>query len=173
MKASLSVLGALGAAVLGTAVLASTTSPQTPTGATSSQAEQVTLLGCVQNESDYRRAQDKSRGGVAGTGVGVGNEFILANASMAKQGLNPATPTADAAYELTGPNEGKVKEFVGKRVEITGTLKAAETSASGKPTGGATAGPPPSGIDVTSKDLKLRELEVTSVKAATGTCPAM
>jgi hypothetical protein len=170
MKAMLSVLAA---AVLGTVVLAQTTPPQTPAGATSNQGEQVTLLGCIQNESDYRRAQDKSRGGVAGTGIGAGNEFILVNASMAKQGLNPAASPADPAYELTGPNEGKVKEFVGKRVEITGTLKPAETTASGKPTGGATAGKPPSGVDVTSQDLKLRELEITSVKAATGTCPAM
>jgi hypothetical protein len=28
-------------------------------------------------------------------------------------------------------------------------------------------------VDVASKDLKLRELEVTSVREATGTCPAV
>ena len=169
MRAMLSVVAVT---VMSTAVLAQAPPPQPPAGAPSNQAEPVTLMGCVQNESDYRRAHDKSGGGVAGTGIGAGNEFILANASMAKQGLNPAG-AADAAYELTGPNEGKVKEFVGKRVEITGTLKPAETTAGGKPTGGATAGKPPSGVDVTSQDLKLRELEVTSVKAATGSCPAM
>ncbi len=167
------VLSVAATVVLGTAVLAQTPT-QPPAGTTTTQAEQVTLLGCIQSEADYRRAQDKNRGGVAGTGVGVGNEFILTNASMATQGLSPTAPAADPAYELTGPNEGKVKEFVGKRVEIIGTLKPAEVSPSGRPTGGATAGPPPTGIDVTSKDLKLRELEVTSVKAAaTGTCTAM
>jgi hypothetical protein len=57
-------------------------------------------------------------------------------------------------------------------VEITGTIRPAETTAGGKPTGGATSGPPPAGLDVTSKDLKLRELEVSSVSAATGRCPA-
>jgi hypothetical protein len=75
------------------------------------------------------------------------------------------------AYELTGPNEGKVSEWVGRRVEITGKLKAEEVGPGG-PTGGPTAGAPPSGVDVTSKDLKLRELEVSSVKAASGPCPA-
>jgi hypothetical protein len=149
------------------------TPSQPPAATTSTQAEQVTLLGCIQTESDYRRANEKDRGGVAGTGVGVGNEFILTNASMARQGLSPSAPAADTAYELTGPNEGKAKEFVGKRVEIIGTLKAAATTPGGKPTGGATAGTPPSGIDVTSKDLKLRELEVVSLKAATGTCSPM
>ena len=51
-------------------------------------------------------------------------------------------------------------------------LKPAEVGASGKPTGGATAGQPPSGVDVASKDLQLRELEITSVREAPGTCPA-
>jgi hypothetical protein len=135
------------------------------------QAEQqITLVGCIQKESDYRAAQDKGRGGAAGTGAGTGDEFILTNASMATQGLKSEATAADTAYELTGSGEGKAKDFIGKRVQITGKLKAAEVGAAGRPTGGATAGAPPSGVDVASKDLKLRELEVTSVSAATGTC---
>jgi hypothetical protein len=57
------------------------------------------------------------------------------------------------------------------RVEITGNLKAVEVDASGRPTGGASAGGPPQGADVTSEDLKLWELEVVSVKTASGSCP--
>ncbi len=37
--------------------------------------QQVTLTGCIQRETDYRRARDAGRGGVAGTGVGAGNEI--------------------------------------------------------------------------------------------------
>lgn len=145
--------------------------PQTPAPSTSAQAEQLTLLGCIQSESDYRRANDKGRGGAVGTGIGAGDEFILTNASMAQQGLSPRGGSVDTAYELTGDNENKVKEFVGKRVEITGTVKPGETTAAGRPTGGATAGTPPAGVDVASKDLKLREFTVISVRAAaTGTC---
>ena len=164
-------VGVMTATTLSTAVVAQTT-PQPKTGTTATQPEQqVTLLGCVQREADYRQAQDKGRGGVAGTGVGVKDEFILASASMAIQGLKSDATAADTAYELTGANEEKVKEFVGKRVEITGKLKPAEASAAGTPTGGATAGRPPTGIDVASKDLKLRELEVISVTASTsGSC---
>jgi hypothetical protein len=158
--------------------------PQTQPS-TRSTDQQITLTGCVQRESEYRKAQDAGRGGVAGTGVGVGNEFVLIDASTATTaGARPAEPTnptgtggtaasAKMAYELTGPNEGQVSQYVGRRVEISGTLKAAETTAGGQPTGGATAGQPPKGVDVASKDLKLRELEITSVKEATGTCPAM
>ena len=149
------------------------TPPQTPPGAaapTTQAEQQITIVGCVQKESDYRQAQNKGRGGPAGTGVSTGDEFVLTNASMATQGLKSEAAPADSAFELTGANEEKVKDFVGKRVQITGKLKAAEVGAAGRPTGGATAGTPPSGVDVASKDLKLRELEVVSVAAATGTC---
>jgi hypothetical protein len=136
--------------------------------ASSSQAAaqpQITVVGCVQSESDYRKARDAGRGGAAGTGLGVGNEFVLINASVSSGGAK------DTAFELSGSNEGQVKAYMGKRVEITGTLKPSETDAGGRPTGGATAGRPPEGVDVTSKDLKLRELEVSTVKEASGTCP--
>jgi hypothetical protein len=115
-----------------------------------------------------------------------GNEFVLAEAAMAGTGERTAagapstgatpratgtTGTSAMAFELTGPNEGKVAQFVGRRVEITGQLKPAEVSGTG-PTGGPTAGAPPRGVDVVSKDLQLRELEITSVREASGTCAA-
>jgi hypothetical protein len=145
--------------------------------------KEITLVGCIQSEDDYRKAQNLGRGGAAGTGVGGGNEFVLVNASTST--ASAGTPSSGApagtagttgmasgtAYELTGGNESQAAQFVGKRVEIMGKLKAAEMGATG-PTGGATAGSPPSGVDVTSKDLKLREIEVTSIKETTGSCPA-
>ena len=150
--------------------------PQKPQpGAGTAPGGEITVTGCIQREADYRQAKDAGKGGAAGTGVGAGNEFILSNASMkagSESGPVGTSGAAATAYELTGSGEGQAAQFVGKRVEIIGKLKAAETSASGKPTGGATAGPPPSGVDATSKDLQLRELEVTSVKEATGACPA-
>lgn len=138
--------------------------------------QQITLAGCIQREADFRKARDAGKGGVAGTGVGAGNEFVLVNAAMAANAASPAATagtagTIGAAYELTGANEKQAEQFIGKRVEISGKLKAAETAA-GQPTGGPTAGKPPTGVDVAGGDLKLRELEVTSVKAAaSGTCP--
>ncbi len=141
-------------------------------------AERVTVTGCIQREADYRRARDAGRGGVAGTGVGAGNEFMLVSASMAAAGAGrtgspgaAGTSGTTAEYELTGKNEGQAAQFVGKRVEISGMLKAADLRA-GQPTGGPTAGRPPEGVDVAGRDLKLRELEITSVKESSGTCPA-
>jgi opacity protein-like surface antigen len=143
-----------------------------PTAGATTGEQTVTVTGCVLREADFRKAQDAGRGGVAGTGVGVGNEFVLTNAVTAPASSSTAAGTATgSAFELTGPNEGQAASHVGKRVEVMGTLKAGEVSAAG-PTGGPTAGAPPRGVDVASKDLQLRELEITSIKSSTGTCPA-
>ena len=155
-----------------------TSSPSTQTPAPGTQTprasgDQVTVTGCIQREADYRRSTGAGQGGVAGTGVGAANEFVLANAMMSQGGASSsaapnrgATGTAgtssNTAYELTGSNEGRAATYVGKRVEITGTLKATDTA----PAGGATANVPG------SRDLKLRELEIASIKEATGTCTA-
>ena len=173
---------------MGTVVFAQGTGqsqPPTPAAQAQAPAESVTITGCVQREADYRAANNMGSGGVAGTGVGAGNEYVLANATIgaasAAVGTSGTTPpgapaapgAAPVAFELTGENEGQAGQFVGKRVEIVGKLKAAETTAAGAATGGVTAGNPPAGIDVTrSKDLKLREVELTSIKETTGTCPA-
>ncbi len=138
--------------------------------------QQVTLVGCVQTEDDYRKAHNLAKGGAVGTGAGSGNEFVLINASLASDAPaatgTSGTTAEGKAFELSGDKEGDLKAFVGKRVEIMGKLKAAEKSATGAPTGGATAGTPPTGVDVASQDLKLREVDVVSVKESAGTCPA-
>lgn len=154
---------------------------------TKAAAQQLTVVGCVQSEADYRRDHNLGKGGALGTGVGVRNEFVLINASSipaqgtaGTTGVPPtettpptatATPAGTDAYELTGEKESQVSAFVGKRVEIVGKMKAAEKGPAGT-TGGATAGRPPTGIDTVSPDLRLREIEVISVRETTGTCPA-
>lgn len=141
-------------------------------------AQTVTVTGCIQREADFRKARDAGRGGVAGTGVGAGNEFILADASMSPSATStrgagepaPAATTGGSqAFELSGKDESKAEQFIGKRVEIAGMLKAAEV-AGGRPTGGPTAGKPPEGVDVAGRDLQLRELEISSIKEVPGTC---
>lgn len=134
-------------------------------------AEQpIVVIGCVQKEADYRQAHNQGRGGAAGTGAGVGDEFVLINVSLATQGLKPeSAATAENAYALTGSNEEKVKDYVGKRVQITGKVKPAEKSATASPSG-ATAGKPATGAAPSGQDQDLRELEVISVAGAPGTC---
>ena len=58
---------------------------------------------------------------------------------------------------IDGSEEGDLKPFVGQRVAITGTRKAAEIdTATGRPTGGRQAG----------YDLRLFEVDVESFRAA-------
>ena len=164
-------------------LLAAQAAAQQPAASQQAAADskEVTISGCVQREADYRQSRGAGRGGVVGTGVGAGNEFILieaaaGGATAAAPGgasLTGTTGTAAAAataYELTGSGEGQLAQYVGQRVDITGRLKPAEVGAAG-PTGGPTAGAPPRGVDVVGQDLKLRELEVVSVRPGTGSCP--
>jgi hypothetical protein len=182
---SLTVAGMLmfGAAVFAQSAGQQNPQPQTQTSARAA-TDQITVTGCIQREEDYRKAHDAGRGGVVGTGVGAGNEFVLIEASASAATAAPRSPEpaptgttgsamSSMSYELSGPNEGQVGQYVNHRVEITGKLKAAETDAAGQPTGGVTAGKPPTGVDVVSKDLRLRELEVTSVRESAGTCSPM
>ena len=154
--------------------------PQTTTPApqqAGSAARTVTLVGCIQGEADYRKAGKLGRGGTAGSGVGVGNELVLFDAKItagAPPAAGAATGTTGAAardYKLTGANEGKAVQFRGKRVEISGTLKPSEPASPAAARNPRADGPPQ--IDVfAGEDLRLPELEVTSVRATAGTCPA-
>lgn len=179
-------VGALSIVAFAQATEQQAPAPQTQTGGQpaasparpSGDQQQLTVVGCIQREADYRKAKDAGKGGVAGTGVGAGNEFVLINAAAAPGAAPAPTGTSgragaiESAYELTGSGEGQAEKFVGKRVEIMGRVKPAETTASGAATGGPTAGAPPKGVDAISADLKLRELEVVSVKESSGNCPS-
>jgi len=163
------------ATIVATALLASATAfAQTPDTTTTSKtatvqdreapATPVTLIGCVQRESDYRKAHNIRRGGGLNVGIGEGDEFVLINATRVSSGSTPASTSADCtsassgeAFELTGPREEQFKAFVGKRVEVSGTQKKARIEASGQPTGGT---------DPMRGDLKLFEVEVSTVKEA-------
>lgn len=114
---------------------------------------QVTLVGCIQREADYRRAADAGKGGPLGTGLRLGNEFVL----VTSPGGDCATAGTGEAYELTGNRERELEGFVGRRVEITGMRKEAETVA-GRPTGG---------VDPLGQDLELFEVEISSFSEVT------
>jgi hypothetical protein len=154
------VFGATAAAVLMFAMGASAK----PAGQASREARhqentQITLVGCLQREADYRKEHHSGRGGPVATGLGLKNEYVLVNAYPADSGAN-ATVDCSAkgtgeAYELTGKRERDLAKFVGHPVEITGILKHARIDASGKATGG---------FDPIGQDLKLFEVNVTSFR---------
>jgi hypothetical protein len=169
------------AVVLSSAVaFAQSTLPAFPQAATQTGVEErdtpISLVGCVQREADYRRANDSGRGGVAGTGLGRGNEYVLINASRVDASSTTQTASAGCspdrtaqAYELTGNRERELEPFVGRVVHITGMLKEADTATVG--TTGA-ASNPSGGFDPLGQDLKLFEVELTSFQAVAAAAPS-
>jgi len=150
--------------VASTTAFAQTPAPTTTAQDRASLATPVTLIGCVQKESDYRREHNLRRGGGLQTGLGAGDEYVLINATRVTPGSAPASASADCssassgeAFEITGPREEAFKAFVGKRVEVSGTQKRAKLAPGGQPTGGS---------DPMGGDLRLFEVEVSSVKEA-------
>jgi len=115
----------------------------------------ISLIGCIQREADYRRQHGSGKGGFLGLGGGLGNEYVLINVSPRRGSRQCAAASGGEAYELTGSEEGDLKPYVGQRVAITGTRKAAEIdTVTGRPTGGRQAG----------YDLRLFEVDVESFR---------
>jgi hypothetical protein len=124
---------------------------------TTAPATRISLMGCVQRETDYRRENDAGRGGFLGFGGGLGDEYVLVNASPTADGAfgDCSRAAGGEAYELTGSAEEDLEAFVGQRIALTGIRKEAEIdTATGRPTGGRQAG----------DDLKLFEVEVDSFR---------
>ena len=169
------------AAIVGCTAISAQTPEQRPAESTvqaAGTAGEITLVGCIQREADYRRQHDSGRGGVAGTGLGRGNEYILTNAmrmgSAADIDLDCGTIGATSgapgeAYELTGESEPKLEPYVGRKVAVTGMLKDADTEPVG--TSGSNVSTPTGGFDPLGQDLKLFELEVASFSEVTAAAP--
>jgi hypothetical protein len=141
---------------------------QDPTRTTSTApAERIIITGCVQREADYRQTHDTARSGAIGNGIigSTADEFVLIDAtgSNPSSGAPPSavgtsgttsssgSPVAGSAtmsYELSGPQEARLANYAGQRVEVSGMLKPQE-----------------------SQDLKLREIEVLSFRSVDGSCP--
>ena len=78
--------------------------------------KEIRIVGCVQWEKDYRRARNEGAGGALGTGIGVGNEFVL---TMVKpEGSRKAT-----AYSITGDREKELGRRIGQQIEVIGVLE--------------------------------------------------
>jgi hypothetical protein len=140
---------------------------------------QVTAVGCLQTERDYRQQHSKANGGALRTGLGEGNEYMLVNATIGVQSMEvPPAPESDVnncaaspetgqAFELSGKGEGDLAQYVGRRVVIRGTLKHAEHDPDAVGTSGTfTPRPTNGGVDLTGGELQLREINVDSLAVA-------
>jgi hypothetical protein len=139
------------------------TQPQTRPPAAQEQTATVTVEGCLVREQDVpgRKPNVAERAGVL-------EDYILTNAKMVK-GSAPATsaalsstsqPTGTAGtvatpmYDVKGIDDARLKQFVGKRVQIDGTFADVSKSPSAGPT------------------EDLADIRGTTIRQATGDCPA-
>jgi hypothetical protein len=133
------------------------------------EAREITIIGCVMYESEFRDLYGPGRSGPKGPGIGVRDEYMLVDAHevtagspVSSQDLAPC-PTAPGvspanAYELTGPSEQEAAAFVGRRVQVSGIRKAANAeSVAGvlRPTGG---------FDPLGHELHLFEVELANIQ---------
>jgi hypothetical protein len=158
--------------------------PRTVAQGNAQSGSPISLVGCIQREADYRKANDAGRGGAAATGLGLGNEYVLVNAMPAagatgSQGVaDCSAATGGSAYELSGSKEGELAQFVGRRVELVGMMKNSDTAVGTSGSGGAAVGTAGSGtatsggFDPLGQDLRLPEVDVTSIREAAAIPPA-
>jgi hypothetical protein len=102
------------------------------------KASEVTLIGCVVTQNDYRTTTDGERGGPLNSGLGTGNEFVLVKATPAQ----PAKPDHAAGtvgtsgtsgdYSLTGKLESELGHQVGRLVEVVGIVDDIKAHTSAK-----------------------------------------
>ena len=131
-------------------------------------AMDVTVVGCVIREREYRKVHHDGKGGALGMGIGGGNEYILVGAtritdnSPVRIGPNCDPTVGGDAYELTGKGESSMlRPYLGHWVELTGKLKKAEIT---KETRGTAHPRPTGGKGPFWQDLKIFEINVYAVK---------
>jgi len=139
MKIALATLGLALAAVIPAAFAQKAEPP--------AKGQEVKIVGCVQWEKDYRQARNEGRGGALGTGIGVGNEFVLtfaqvegpggrtaaasvgtkgngANGANGSNGANgEKKPNTGATYSITGDHEKELARRIGQQIEVIGILE--------------------------------------------------
>ena len=103
---------------------------------TRSAADVITVIGCVQRETEYRAEITDGKGGVAGTGVGAGNEFVLRSMQTVSNDTLKPTGTAgvrpDEVYSVTGNLEHELARAVGRQVAVSGYVEVAPSQGTDK-----------------------------------------
>lgn len=127
-------------------------------------ASQITLIGCVQREADYRQSVESGIG-APGTAASGSNQFVLINASLdAPAGAEPVgkavgtsgLTSVTSAYSLAGTRAPDLARHVGKRVEVKGAIAATD------PRGGNPGVSPTRPI--------LQTVTVSSIREVAGAC---
>ena len=135
---------------------------QQPTGTPGTQATvrpEVTLTGCL-----YREAQIPGRTPNAAEKAGILEDYILAAATSAS-----GTPATGNMYKVENIADERLKALVGKRIEVVGKVDP-EGRDLARPAGTSGGATPDRGLG--PDKISLPEIEASSVREITGSCPA-
>lgn len=127
----------LGAALILAAAPAAGQAPTTKTPASAKNGYEVTVIGCVEPERQYRADLKAKPGGPLGTEIGQGDEYVLVKArpiSNPQDGSPRVAPTSgeQGDYLLTGKTEKDLKEAIGREVEVVGIVQRFHANDSAK-----------------------------------------
>jgi hypothetical protein len=146
-------------------------------------ADKITVTGCLQEAS-------RSSAGTTSTASTTSGSYLLANATMGSgsssstagttAGTAPttagttgttagttagSTARSEASYVLDG-RESDLKNHVGHRVEVSGTLESADKAAASSPTSTTTSGSASSRMDTSSQRLKVSSVRMISAECS-------
>lgn len=104
-----------------------------------SKRTEVTVIGCVEPERDYRGRLNAAKGGPLASGAGQSNEYVLSSAkpmpadgSALTQKEAVATSGQSGDYLLTGQSERELKQAVGRQIHVVGVVEAFKANDSAK-----------------------------------------
>jgi hypothetical protein len=127
-----------------------------------------TIVGCVYQEKDV-----PGRAPNVAERAGILEDYILAEitpAEAAKPAAGAGAPPTSSMYKLEKVADSKLKEMVGKRVEVTGKVDAEADDVAGRPPASAETNKTDRAI---GRDrVNLPEFEVASIRSVAGSCPA-
>ena len=162
--------------------VAAQTPSTTTSRATDNPADKITVTGCLQEPS-------RSSAGTTSTASTTSSSYILANATMGSASSSSTTGTtagttaapttagttgtttagstarSEASYLLDG-RESDLKNHVGHRVEVSGTLESSDKAAASSPTSTTTSGSASSRMDTSSQRLKVSSVRMISAECS-------
>ena len=96
----------------------------------------------------------------------------IAEGTFVLNTMQPQDSPKTANYQLTGPQGVDLRQYVGQQVEVSGTVRSEQevTSSSGTTQEKAAKGTSGTPTVETKTELDVRQLDVSAVKPAGGSC---
>jgi hypothetical protein len=103
-------------------------------------------------------------------GTSGDHELVLVHATSTTELAGGMLGTSGSSYQLIGPMEIQLEQYLGQRVEVTGIVQTDPIGSNG-PAGGPHAIVAPGDQQLAASLVDLRVIEVLTSKPTIGACP--